>query len=414
MPRLMMLGGGNCQLNAVRRAKKMGIDIVLVDYLPHPIAADDAFVHVQESSFDIPACIRTAKEYAVDGVLTVGTDQPVYTTACVCDELNLPMLISKKTAEGATNKKRMKTVMTAAGIPTVAYCFADRTTIPEMLSRLQPPLVVKPIDSQGQRGVYKVPNAKTASGIIPKSLAFSRADQVLVESFYPSDEITVSGWVSDGETTILTVTDRLLFPSARNIGIAIGHRCPSIHMDQYCEICSLTERLVEAFEIREGPIYFQMLIGKEGIRVNEIACRIGGAFEDFLIPFISGFDILNAALNAALGRSVSTADLAKYNFQDVSKRAAVQLLFCAPGKIQTITPLDQIKREPFILDAGVNFLKGNTIPVVEDATARFGHAVIVGENDNDIQNHVDWFYEHFKVTGTDGQPLLRRYYPKNG
>lgn len=409
-PKLMVLGGSNCQNNALKKAATLGIDTVLADYTKKPPAAGLAGIHVPASTFDVPACVKAARQYRVDGVMTLGTDQPVYTAACVSSACGLPALLSTEEAWSVTNKKTMKQILCGAGIPTAAYRLVGKNTKAEELKTLRSPLVIKPLDSQGQRGIFKLDTAEEILRHLPQTLSYSRCEEALAEEFYQSDEVTVSGWVRDGRLYILTVTDRLLYPDSVHIGVCTGHRFPSVHMDQYEEIAGISERIVEAFRLKNGPFYLQLLTGDEGIRVNELASRIGGAFEDVFIPFITGFDILQAVLDSAMGKTVPVEGLTNYRADKSDKRIALQLLFCRPGEIGAVTPLEEIRKLPFILDAGYNYGPGQQIPVMENATARFGHAVIWGTREN-IEERVDEFYRRLSVTSTDGREMLCRFYP---
>jgi len=126
MGTLMLLGGSNCQISAVRMAKAMGHKVVLADYLENPPARGLCDVHVRASTFDADACIRAAKKYRIDGVFTVGTDQPVYTAALVAKALSLPSPISVETALTATNKKVMKEAFVKDGVPHVPYAYLKK------------------------------------------------------------------------------------------------------------------------------------------------------------------------------------------------------------------------------------------------------------------------------------------------
>ncbi len=408
--KLMILGGSNCQLHGAERANAMGVDTVLADYTANPPAASVCRIHERISTFDIEACIKAAKEHQVTGVMTMGTDQPVYTAARICGELGLPGMLTEEQAFSVTNKKRMKEILTQAGIPTAKYRIVDSGTAAEDLKCMKPPLVIKPLDSQGQRGIYKLWSAGEVLGHLESTLSFSRCSEALAEEFYDSDEVTVSGWIGDGTLYILTVTDRLLYPDQTHIGVCTGHRFPSVHMDQYEEIRDISCNVVKAFGLTEGPFYLQLLIGKQGILVNELACRIGGAFEDVFIPWISGFDILGAVLDGALGRKVDVSALKGYRADSQDKCAAVQLLFGGPGKIGSMTPLQELLSLPGVVDAGYNYSPGQMIPVMENATARLGHAVICGTRDN-IKDLVDGFYSRISVRSDTGEELIRRFYP---
>ena len=405
MARLMVLGGSNCQRNALIAARRLGHQTVLIDYYDHPPAAELADIHVKASTFDLPACLAAAKEHRVDGIFTIGTDQPVYTAACVAEELGLPSPISAQTALAVTNKKVMKRILSEHEIPTAEYRLIGLESAPGALNGLRPPFVLKPVDSQGQRGIFKLNSEEMVVSLLGKTLSFSRQKETLVEEFYPSTELTVSGWVQDGKLFLLAVTDRQCFDDPVHIGVCVGHRFPAIHMARYQEIARLSRRIVDAFTIRDGPVYIQMLVGKDGIKVNELACRIGGAFEDVFLPYLSGFDLLRAVIDSALGDPVDCSMLEGYDLSQNHRQVSVQLMFCDSGKVCAITPLEELRALPYVLDAGYNYLPGNRIPALENATARFGHCVMVSQNGG-MEEKLREFYRLFRVLDENGRNLV--------
>ena len=409
-PRLLVLGGSNCQLHALQRAKEEDMYTVLADYTKAPIGAAVADVHEQISTFDWEACEKAAQRHRVQGIMTMGTDQPVYTAAKVSQTLDLPLTLTLEQAFLVTNKKAMKHRMMEAGIATAPWMIIDENTTVEDIAKLRAPYVIKPLDSQGQRGVFKLQTPEEVLAHLQDTLSFSRCKEALVEEFYESDEMTVSGYISNGKLFIWTVTDRLLYDDPVHIGVCIGHRFPTIHMSHYAEIKAIAEQLVESFGLPEGPFYLQLLIGAEGIRVNELAARIGGAFEDVMIPWICGFDMLDAVMKNALGRKVDVSAYSSYCCDEAENCVAVQLMFCKPGEIARITPTAMLMELSFVLDCGYNYGEGDVIPKMENATARFGHAVITGTKDTIAQN-VDKFYEAFSVRSKDGEEMSLRLYP---
>ena len=305
----MLLGGSQCQLTAAKKLKAMGHRVILADYLSHPPASAVCDRHVRVSTFDIPACIQAAKELRVDGVFTVGSDQPVLTAARVAQALRLPSPISVDAALKATNKNAMKAAFAATHVPNAPYAFVQRGDTAQKLRRLQTPLVLKPLDSQGQRGVFKVNTAEQAVARLDETLSFSREDTALVESFYPSDEVTLSAFMLDGCMVPLTLTDRQLIEDPLHIGICAAHRYPSIHQDQSEEINRIARLVAQALGVTQGPLYIQFLIGNRGVIVNEASARIGGAFEDVFIPWVTGFDLLEAVIRLALGERIAPETL---------------------------------------------------------------------------------------------------------
>lgn len=408
MKKILMLGGSNCQKNALIQGKTMGYEMIIADYSENPLAREYADRHVMVSTFDEKGCMQAAANYKVDGIMTTGTDQPVLTAAIVADALNLPTLISPAQAKAVTNKKIMKQIFKDNNIPTVKYQFLAADAGIDDINGFSAPYVLKPLDSQGQRGVYKLESRKLVLENLENTLSFSRENEVLLEEYYLSDEITVSGWIQDSRLHILTVTDRLLRSDPVHIGICVSHSFPSVHMDKYEEIKTISENIVSAFGLSDGPLYIQMLAGDQGLMVNEIAARIGGAFEDVIIPKISGFNILEAVIKSSLGLPVDTTVLKEFDCSTSKISASVQLMFVKAGVISYMTPLEQLYGNDHVLDAGYNYKLGDSINNIENATARFGHCVLLNEVDSIIPA-VKKFKETFKILDQEGNNLYAEF-----
>ena len=405
MPKIMILGGGNCQLSAAIRCRELGISTVLIDYTAQPPAAAYADCHEQISTFDATACIAAARRHRIDGVLTLGTDQPVYTAALVADALGLPAPLPPQTAYAVTNKQQMKAIFDTAGIPSAPHRFLQRGATAAELAGLRPPFVIKPVDSQGQRGIALLPTAADVLAHIDTTLSFSRSDSVLVEEYYPNAELTISGWVQNGQLHLLSVTDRLSHHLPPSIGVCYGHRCPSRHIAHYMEIEALSRHITTAFEIQEGPVYYQLLLGSEGLIVNEVAARIGGAFEDIFIPAVSGFAILDALIWQSLGTAPDLQGLVGYSPQQPHGAAGVLLLFCRSGRIRSITPLAELLALPGVVAAGYQYQAGDLVPEIRDATARIGHCVILAADGAELDARVAAFWQHFSIRNPAGEEL---------
>lgn len=225
-----------------------------------------------------------------------------------------------------------------------------------------------------------------------------------MEEFYPSDEITVSGWVHNRKLHILTVTDRIYYNNYPHIGICTAHNFPSRFLaDFHTEISQLSERLVQAFEIPEGPVYFQMLLGDSGIMVNEIACRIGGAYEDLFIPLVTGIDILDMLIEASLGNSYDIAALNSYRPEMNNRLVTVQMLFASPCTIKSTNDMNSIRQLPGVVQAKYNFKPGYSVSSMENATARAGYVIITGESRAILEENTRRVYNCLKICDETGE-----------
>jgi biotin carboxylase len=408
--KIMALGGGGCQLNLLRRLRQQNDEIILIDYLPDCPGRVYADIHLPISTFDIPAVIEAAREYAVEGIVTTGTDQPVLTAAATAESLGLPFYIDSPTALAVTNKRVMKELFARHGIPTLPYRLLSANFQDSDIADFPFPAVLKPVDSQGQRGVFRVEGPTGVRSRIRDTLSHSREERALLEAYYESDEITVNGWADDGRATILSVVDRVTMTRGEHIGICLCHHFPSVHMQSFRDsIYQVTESIVSALGIRSGPLYFQYLIGQQGIMVNEIAMRIGGAYEDITLPIITGLDPLGMLIDYVKTGSCDTAGLRRYSLRDNRKFVSTQLFFCHPGRVARITPVGSIKSLPGVHDAYFAVREGDVIPPIEDATARAGYFIVEGGSFAEMIALVNHVFSRIEVLDWQGQDLLMRY-----
>ncbi len=408
--RLMVLGGSSNQLDLIKKAKQQGDTVILVDYLPNCPGRAFADVHIELSTFDVKEVTEAARAYAVQGIVTAGTDQPVLTAAIASEALGLRFYADSKTALTVTNKRIMKRVFNENDIPCTASCLIREGFSDSELSALTFPVVLKPVDSQGQRGVYRLNDIEQVRKRLKDTLSFSRETAALVEEYYDHDEITVNGWVHAGRTTILSVVDRLTMNRGEHIGICFCHHSPSVHSLRFQkQITEITERIVEAFHIQNGPIYFQYLVGSEGIKVNEIAMRVGGAYEGITLPIIAGLDILKMVIDYAKNKEIDKDALEQFRRRKTTKYLSTQLFFCRAGKIAEMTPIEKLMQLEGVRAVYTNIQIGDRVPPITDATARAGYFIVEGIDYENMLRRVNSVYDHFKIINSDGKNLLIAY-----
>jgi carbamoylphosphate synthase large subunit len=412
MKKLMLLGAGSCQLNAIKRIKELGYQAIVSDNRLDSPGKSIADVSVLADTFSYEETYKWARDLSVDGIMTSGTDQPVLTVNKVAEALSLPQLISTETALGLTNKKYMKEKFTHHGIPTAAYAVVAKNFKEEAVAHIKPPYVVKPLDSQGQRGIYKLETIADIRVHFDKVIQYSKVDEILIESYYENTEVTLTGWVENSKEHVLAITDRVTFKSDEHIGVCLAHECPSRHLDLHKEtFIRLTEEICQAFEIHSGPIYFQFLVGDQGVLVNEIAGRIGGAYEDLFIPVITGIDLLKLRI---LEGVEPTSDRIKeekekfnaYSYSENGLRVSVQLFFCKTGQVKSLSSRADLLKNDFILDMGFNIKEGDILSSIENASARAGYVIVTGQSEDILQENLKRTFELLQVIDNTGENLV--------
>ncbi len=363
----LVLGGGLLQIPLIKKAKEKGFQVFLADYYENPPAKKFCDGARQISTFDLEENYRYAREENIDYILTVGSDQPVLTAALVSEKLGLQHPITAVQGKAFTNKYYMKSTMAEYGLPTPRFrVFSDYSSFD--CAGLTFPVVVKPVDSQGQRGIAVLqgtePKAKVEALFI-EAQSFSATGGVIVEEYYEGEEITVNCWVKAGRAYILMNTDRLHYDDQIVLGLCKQQRFPAqAAMGWEAEIETRVQKLVDAFEIKDGPLYIQMIVGVRGPEFVEFGYRIGGGFESEIIPEVTGIDILDLYLDLV---TTGKNNFKPEQLEQRCKMGSIFFLFANPGRCEKLIVPKEFEK------LGRMFIKENTvIGDITNATSRIG------------------------------------------
>jgi biotin carboxylase len=305
--------------------------------------------------------------------------------AAVTEQLGLPT-IGTATAHRMTQKIAMRRALAEAGVPQPA--FAAVRSLAEGRAALETtglPAVLKPADSGGQRGVFRLESSDDLDRHLHAALAESPTGEAIVESFDDGVELNGIVLARGGEARVLTLSDRLRPPG---IGFGVGwiHVYPaSIYGDQLRLAERVAERATEALGLRDG-IAFPQLIADErgGVSVVEVAARIPGGQMADLVRHAVGIDLLEIALRQALGEPVPD-ELVRPRF---SQPLAIRFLTAQPGPLPTGRVLRIGSLEPVLAAEGVvqadTYLQlGETIRPVRRDGDRRGYVIAVADTSDE-------------------------------
>jgi biotin carboxylase len=377
---VLFVGAGRHQRRAIRRAQELGLRVVAVDRNAEALGLREADVAEVVDFTDVAAVAEVGRRHGVDGVLTVSADRAVPVVAAVAEALDLPG-IGTETAHLMTHKVAMRTRLAEAGVPQPRYAAAR--SLHEAYGAGESvgfPGVLKPADSGGQRGVFRLETIDDLEAHFHAALRESPTGEVILESYHEGLELNGLAIARSGRVTPLTLSDRLRPPG---IGFGVGwiHVYPSrLFSDPLVEAERAAVTAVHALGLRDG-IAFPQLIVDEGGRpyLIECAARIpGGQMSDLALHAV-GVDLVEIALRQALGLEVPD-ELVAPRFQ---KPLAIRFLTAQPGPLPTgrvrrVGPLDKVLAFPGVVQADVFLEEGETIRPVRLDGDRRGYVIAVG------------------------------------
>jgi biotin carboxylase len=302
MKKLAILGASYLQKPLIEKAKEMGIET-------HCFAWDnDLAVCKNISDFFYPISVLEkeqllvkCKEIGIDGITTIATDICVPTIAFIAENLNL-ISNSYKSSIIATNKAKMRLAFEDANVNSPkSICLENTKLINEL--NLSFPLIVKPTDRSGSRGVSKVYNEIELKNAIDRGLEESLENKVVIEEFIEGVEVSVESISWQGNHHILVITDKVT--TGEPYFVELAHHQPSALSNEIQEkIKSETLKALNALEVKFGASHSEFKITNEGkVYAIEVGARMGGDFIGSDLVYLStGYDFVKGVIDVSLGQ----------------------------------------------------------------------------------------------------------------
>jgi formate-dependent phosphoribosylglycinamide formyltransferase (GAR transformylase) len=302
----LILGGGLDQQLLVEEFNKRGYYTIIIDYYENPPAKDVAHKHYQVSTYDREAVLEIAKAEKVQFVTTISTDQPILVAAWVCEQLGLEFQITYQQALIITNKEFMKKKLVYNKIATAPYVIIKNIEDCQNIKKLKLPLIIKPVDSSGSRGVHVLNNYEEIYLLYPESIKYSQTNTIIAEEFIQGKEISVDCMVINSEAQVLAITDNIsavLYDDKKLITQSIY---PS-HIDKVTQsrVEKIVQQVAETFEIQNSPLFLQLIVNDKNPFLIEFSARIAGGSKPYTIPYFCDIDIVKEYVSQLLNLPVT-------------------------------------------------------------------------------------------------------------
>lgn len=373
MPTVLILGASVSQLAAIEQARASGWRVVAVDGDPHAVGLAVADVGEAVDFTDVDRVVAVARTHRADAVVAISSDRAVPAAAAVAERLGLPG-IGVETAHLMTDKGAMRARLHEHAVAQPRFTVLTDSVEPAWgLEAVGTPAVLKPVDSGGQRGVYRITNDAELAEHLPRALAHSRTKRAILEQFIDGHELNGIVVARDGSPTLLTLSDRLRPPGA-GFGVGWAHLYPSLLDKRALETAAAVALdAVRALGLRDGIAFPQLLVTESGEAfVVEVAARIPAGQMADLVRLGVGIDLVRIALAQANGERITDEAIEPR----LQRTLAIRFLTASPGilptgKVVSVKGLEDVRASPGVLEADLYIQTGETIhPVQVDADRR--------------------------------------------
>ena len=312
MPRrkLMLLGGLRYLLPVIDAAHDIGCHVITCDYLPDNIAHKYSDEYHNVSILDKDAVLSLAQDLKIDGIMSFAVDPGVVTAAYVADRMGLPQAGPYESVCILQNKERFRSfletngfnVPKSKGFSTYAEAYADR-------DYFSWPVIVKPVDSAGSKGVSRVESPENLKLAFDNAKSHSFSGKVIIEEFIEKDGCSSDSdcFSVDGELKFVSFSAQRFDESASNPYTPAAYSWPStMTKAQESELTSELQRLIALLGMRTSIYNVETRVGKNGkCYIMEVSPRGGGNRLAEMLRMATGVDMITAAVKAALGEKVT-------------------------------------------------------------------------------------------------------------
>ena len=298
--KLAIIGASYLQQPLVEKCKELGVYSICFAWEEGAVCKDlcDKFYPI--SIIDKDAILKACQEERINGITTIASDVATLTVNYVAEIMGL-IGNPDKYSQTATNKYVMRQCFMEHNVPSPKFCLTEGQ-IPEIINSFTYPIIVKPTDRSGSRGVEKVMRIENLQEAIDRACKESFQQKAVIEEFVEGREISVESISFKGKHYILQITDKVTTEAPFFVELE-HHQPSSLPEDIKNKVKAIVLNALEALHIQYGASHSELKITKDGnIRVIEIGARMGGDFiGSDLVNLSTGYDFLKGVIDVAFG-----------------------------------------------------------------------------------------------------------------
>ena len=376
---VLIFGVGPLQQSIINRAKKMGLYTVGIDPCEDATCRGDVDAFEVVGGQDYEGTCAVVEKYGIDAIVTAATDKPLVMMARIAKKYGFPFY-SVETAQWSTDKFQMKQRFELGDVPHARGCLVKSV---EETADMVYPVIVKPRDNSGSRGVKLCRTKEELEQSMAEALEYSKLDSVLVEEFIEGPEYSIEGLHYDGKSEVIQFTEKKTTEFPYNV--ELGHIQPAnISEENKQKIREIVEKIGKALKFENCPSHTELKINERGIFVIETSPRLGGDYiTSMLTPLSTGVNMEDQLLHIALGENVDTQS------GRVEKASGVCFLNLPCGKVMAIDPaINEVNSWSNVYSFATSLNVGDEIHPITSSLNRYGQFIVKGTDRKEVDKMI--------------------------
>ena len=389
MKKLMLLGGLRYLLPVIEEAHRLGIYVITADYLPNNIAHKYSDEYCNVSIIDKDAVLKAAHELNIDGILSHAVDPGVVSAAYVAEKMGLPFQCSYKAACILQDKSLFRKFLSENGFNSPkakGYDNADEAL--KDVDFFNWPVIVKPVDSAGSKGVTKVEDKADLRHAIKFALSESHNGHFIIEDFLEKEGLSAGSesFVVNGKLLYNGFYDQYFDNEAVNPYAPSAEIWPSAKDPKYLdEIRSELQRLFTLLNITTGLFNVEWRVCKNGkAYLMEVSPRAGGNRLAEMLNYAADVNIIEAEVRKSVGLPVQ--EIHEPNYKG---HFAIQVLHSDKTGLFERIDIDEQFRKKHLLEEEIRVSPGDKVAPFTGANASIGTLFLRFETRDELENSLN-------------------------
>jgi carbamoyl-phosphate synthase large subunit len=383
---ILVFGCGELQQSIIGRAHKMGLFVVGIDPCHDAFCKGDTDAFEVVDGQDFEGTCAVVEKYGIDAIVTAATDKPLVMMARIAEKYGFPFF-SVDTAKWSTDKFLMKERFELGDIPHARGRLISQV---EDAEGLVYPVIVKPRDNSGSRGVKLCRNQEELRESIDEALENSHLDSVLVEEYIDGPEYSIESLHYDGKSEVIQFTEKKTTEFPYNV--ELGHMQPAIISEENKKkIREIVTKIGHALMFENCPSHTELKINDRGVFVIETSPRLGGDYiTSTLVPLSTGVNLEDELLKISIGEVIRP-------IPHFIQYSVVRFFAFGEGRvIMRVPDSEVVKSWPHVEDFSFHLLEGQTVNRITSSMNRYGHIILVADNKGSIEDYVQRYESAIK------------------
>ena len=368
----MLLGGLPYLLPVIEEAHKLGVHVITADYLPDNVAHKYSDEYSNVSIVDKEAVLEAAQRLEIDGIMSFAVDPGVVSAAYVAEKMGLPFQCSYEAATILQDKSKFRKFLSENGFncpKAKGYSSVDEAL--KDIDYFDWPVIVKPVDSAGSKGVSKVSVQEDLPAAIDVALAASISKHFIIEDFLEKDGFSAGSesFVVDGKLVYNGFYDQLFDDESANPYTPSAEVWPSVMSPEYqAEIMSELQRLIDLLGITTGLFNVECRVCKNGkAYLMEVSPRAGGNRLAEMLNYAADVNLIEAEIRSSLG-----FDLMDIHEPNYKGHFAILVLHAKEEGVFEGVEIEQAFRENHLIEEEIRVACGERVTAFSGANAAIG------------------------------------------